>query len=74
MKSFVIALFITVSATAHAVDNHAAADAEKAKHETKQVCVDVMKDGRPVKDAKGVVKQNCKTVKEHKKLEVTKGL
>ena len=42
------------------------------EHETKKVCVDVMKDGKPVKDAKGVTKQNCKTVKEHKKLEVTK--
>jgi len=42
------------------------------EHETKKVCVDVMKDGKPVKDAKGVVKQNCKTVKEHKKLEVAK--
>ena len=72
MKSFLIALFITATATAHAVDNHAAADAAKAQHETKRVCVDVMKDGKPVKDAKGVVKQNCKTVKEHKKLEVAK--
>jgi len=42
------------------------------EHETKKVCVDVMKDGKPVKDAKGVTKQNCKTVKEHKKLEVEK--
>jgi len=42
------------------------------EHETKRVCVDVVKDGKPVKDAKGVTKQNCKTVKEHKKLEVTK--
>jgi len=70
MKSFLIALFITVTATAHAVDNHAAADAEKAKHETKRVCVDQMKDGKPVKDAKGVTKQTCKEVKQHKKLEV----
>ena len=28
------------------------------------------KDGKPVKDAKGNVKQNCKEVKQHKKLEV----
>jgi len=42
------------------------------EHETKKVCVDVMKDGKPVKDAKGVVKQTCKTVKVHKKLEGTK--
>ena len=42
------------------------------EHETKKVCVDVVKDGQPVKDAKGVVKQNCKDVKQHKKLEVEK--
>lgn len=40
--------------------------------ETRTVCVDVMKDGKPVKDAKGNVKQNCKEVKVHKKLEGTK--
>ena len=39
--------------------------------ETKKVCVDQMKDGKPVKDAKGVTKQNCKEVKQHKKLEGT---
>lgn len=37
--------------------------------ETRKVCVDVMKDGKPVKDAKGNVKQNCKEVRVHKKLE-----
>ena len=38
--------------------------------ETKQVCVDVKdKEGNPVKDAKGNVKQNCKEVKVHQKLE-----
>jgi hypothetical protein len=31
-----------------------------------------MKDGKPVKDAKGFTKQTCKEVKQHKKLEVTK--
>jgi uncharacterized protein (DUF1697 family) len=39
------------------------------EHATKQVCVDVVKDGKPVRDAKGVTKQTCKTVREHKKLE-----
>ena len=43
--------------------------AEEPAKETKKVCVDVMKDGQPVKDAKGNVKQNCKEVKQHKKLE-----
>ena len=38
--------------------------------ETKKVCVDQKdKTGNPVKDAKGNVKQTCKTVKAHKKLE-----
>lgn len=72
MKTLLIALSLAITATAHAVDNHAAADAEKAKHEIKRVCVDQMKDGKPVKDAKGNIKQTCKDVKEHKKLEVTK--
>ena len=45
-----------------------------AEGETKKVCVDVQgKDGKPVKDPKtGKVKQNCKEVKVHKKLEGTK--
>jgi hypothetical protein len=46
--------------------------AEEPKKETKRVCVDQMKDGKPVKDAKGNTKQNCKEVKQHKKLEVDK--
>ena len=76
MKSFVIALFITFAAIAQAADSHSAdvarAEAAKAQKETKKVCVDQMKDGRPVKDAKGVTKQTCKEVKQHKKLEVDK--
>ena len=43
-----------------------------AEGETKKVCVDVKdKEGKPVKDAKGNVKQTCKEVKVHKKLEGT---
>lgn len=43
------------------------AEAEKTK-----VCVDVKdKAGQPVKDAKGKVRQNCKEMKVHKKLEGT---
>jgi hypothetical protein len=40
---------------------------------TRTVCVDVKdKEGKPVKDSKtGKVKQNCKEVKVHKKLEGT---
>ena len=62
MKSFVIAIALALGSQFVIAE----------EHPTKKVCVDVMKDGKPVKDAKGVVKQNCKTVKEHKKLEVAK--
>jgi len=72
MKSLLLAIFIAFAAQAQAADNHAAADAAKAQHPTKTVCVDVMKDGKPVRDAKGKVKQNCKEVKEHQKLEIQK--
>lgn len=41
--------------------------------ETTQVCVDVRdKAGEPVKDKSGKVKQTCKTMKKHEKLEGTK--
>ena len=43
---------------------------EPTKKETRQVCVDVKdKEGKPVKDAKGNTKQNCKEVRVHQKLE-----
>jgi len=44
------------------------------KKETVKVCVDIKdKEGKPVKDAKtGKVKQSCKEMKVHKKLEGTK--
>jgi hypothetical protein len=65
MKHLLIAL--TLALGSHVVH------AEEPKKETKQVCVDVKdKQGQPVKDAKtGKVKQNCKEVKVHKKLEDT---
>lgn len=70
MKHLLAILFVALASTAHAVDNHAAADAAK---ETKKICVDVKKDGKEVKDPKtGKVKQSCKEVKQHKKLEGTK--
>ena len=77
MKSLLIALTLAIAATSQAADSHSAdvarADAAKAQHETKKVCVDQMKDGKEVKDPKtGKTKQNCKEVKQHKKLEVTK--
>ena len=57
-----------------AADSHSAdvARADAAK-QTKRVCVDQMKDGKEVKDPKtGKVKQTCKEVKQHKKLEAEK--
>ena len=76
MKKLLTILTFSIAFTASAVDSHSAdvakAEAAKAQHETKRVCVDQMKDGKPVKDAKGVTKQTCKEVKQHKKLEVEK--
>jgi hypothetical protein len=70
MKNLLAIVFVALSASAHAVDNHAAADAAK---ETKKICVDVKKDGKEVKDPKtGKVKQTCKEVRQHKKLDVEK--
>lgn len=43
-----------------------------AAGETKEVCEDVKdKQGKVVKDKDGKVKQTCKTIKVHKKLEGT---
>ena len=43
-----------------------------AETKTKEVCKDVVgKDGKPVKNKDGTVKQSCKTIKVHKKLEGT---
>jgi ABC-type transporter MlaC component len=44
----------------------------QAESKTKQVCKDVVdKQGKPVKNKDGSVKQACKTIKVHKKLEGT---
>ncbi len=66
MKQLLAAIFIALSMSSVAL-----ADAPK---ETVKVCVDVKdKNGQPVKDAKtGKVKQSCKEMKAHKKLEGTK--
>ena len=43
-----------------------------AETKTKEVCKDVVgKDGKTVKNKDGTVKQACKTIKVHKKLEGT---
>ena len=77
MKNAIFVAGLMFCLPALAADSHSAdvarAEAAKAEHETKKVCVDVMKDGKEVKDPKtGRVKQNCKEVKQHKKLEVEK--
>jgi hypothetical protein len=63
MKSFLLALALTFGALPVVAQ----------QQETKKVCVDVKdKEGKPVKDPKtGKVKQSCKDVKVHKKLEGT---
>ncbi len=70
MKSLLISfalLFSISSVYATAAPTPKASEPEKVK-----VCVDVKdKEGKPVKDAKGNVKQNCKEMKVHKKLEGT---
>ena len=44
----------------------------QAEPRTKEVCKDVVdKNGKPVKNKDGTVKQQCKTIKVHKKLEGT---
>ena len=65
MKHLLIAL--SLSLASHAVM------AEEPKKETKLVCVDVKdKAGKAVTDPKtGKVKQNCKQVKQHAKLDGT---
>lgn len=62
MKALLLALGLALSAVPVYAE----------QKETKKVCVDVKdKDGKPVKDAKGNAKQNCKEMKVHKKLEGT---
>ena len=65
MKKIVLALALALGSQL--------AMAEEPKKETKRVCVDVKdKQGQDVIDPKTKkVKQNCKEVKQHKKLEGT---
>ena len=65
MKKLLIALSLSLAAQF--------AVASEPPKETKRVCVDVKdKEGRDVIDPKTKqVKQNCKQVKQHKKLEGT---
>lgn len=64
MKYLALALVIALSSTL--------ALAEKGEVKTKEVCTDVVgKDGKPVKNKDGTVKQTCKTIKVHQKREGT---
>ena len=77
MKNVIFVAGLMFCVPSLAADSHSAdvakAEAAKAQKETKKVCVDVVKDGKEVKDPKtGKTKQNCKEVKQHKKLEVEK--
>lgn len=65
MKNTLVALVMASMATfSYAADEH--------KPETKKVCVDKIKDGKPVLDKQGKPQKDCKEVKVHKKLEGTK--
>ncbi len=69
MKSTVLALVLTAAFSMPAMAIDKKDDAPK----TKQVCVDVMKNGKAVIDPKTKKpKQNCKTVKIREKHEGTK--
>lgn len=50
----------------------ATATAEKEEPRTKRVCKDVVQNGKPVLNKDGTVKQECRTIKIHKKHEGTK--
>jgi hypothetical protein len=69
MKNILISTVIALTSLGFVATTQA-----EEKKETKTVCVDVKdKEGKPVKDAKtGKVKQSCKEMKVHKKLEGTK--
>jgi hypothetical protein len=64
MKNILQTLLLSVSLVACAY----AGDEPK---ETTKVCVDVVKDGKPVLGKDGKPQQQCKTMKVHKKLEGT---
>ena len=85
MKSLFLSLALLFSVTACSAQTAAepakkpavSAVADSAKDaksapKTKHVCKDVVKDGKPVKNKDGLVKQECRTIKIHKKHEGTK--
>jgi len=70
--TLVLASTFSYAATAPAAASAASAASAPHKAETKKVCVDKVKDGKPVLDKQGKPAQDCKQVKIHKKLEGTK--
>jgi hypothetical protein len=64
---YLLALFLSATAVAFVAPAHASDEG----NQTKKVCLDVQgKDGKPVIDPKTKApKQDCKTVKVHKKFE-----
>jgi hypothetical protein len=67
MKNIILALGLALTFTFPAY-----ADDKPAEPETKKVCVAVLdKEGKPVKDKNGKPKEECRTVKKHKKHEGT---
>jgi hypothetical protein len=68
MKNILFALLLAIGSTSVYAT-------EAPKKETRKVCVDVKdKEGKPVKNKDGSVKQNCKEVKAHKKLDDAKAV
>ena len=65
MKALALALALVFAAP-----TWANSEVKETVKETVKVCVDVKdKAGQPVKNKDGSIKQNCRTVKKHKKLE-----
>jgi len=72
MKQLLAVLLMAFAVSAQAADSHAADVAKADAAKTKQVCKDITgKDGKPVKNKDGSVRQACKTIKVHKKHEGT---
>jgi hypothetical protein len=68
MKNIILALGLALTLAMPAY----AEDKKPAEPETKKVCVPVLdKEGKPVKDKNGKPKEECRTVKKHKKHEGT---
>lgn len=74
MKNLLVAALFTIVTSIGYASPATPASGASAPHaaETKKVCVDKVKDGKPVLDKQGKPAQDCKQVKIHKKLEGTK--